>query len=209
MVRRLLLWWVVLLMVLGCHSVAQPKPVVPPAPPPQVAISFPTVVRTVYVDPSFNAGERDAISEAMMEWAVATRGIIEWHWGDLPIPEGAFPFKGEGCPKIFLLAKASSESEIVQQLEAGDPGPHEKQAAHTLVSCKLSMTVVVWDRIDSGEQFTQVVKHELGHHFGLKHYKTGLMAENPDEQEDCVTKADLVEFCKIESCDPKYLNPCD
>jgi len=162
---------------------------------------------TLYLDRTFDNIETDLITKAALEWSMATNHRIEYDIIQLPTNE---PMKY--TDSVFVVKKSPDDTTIIlMDLEGGETlGVYHHDA--------LPSISIVSERL--GDNFKEVVLHELGHSLGIKHLD-GMSNLNtlmyPYSQiilddgtilpagADHITKKDLIAFCKIHHCDADHL----
>jgi len=169
---------------------------------------------TIYIDSSFDDFEREAITEAALEWTVTTNHIIDYDIIQLPTNEEI------DMDHSIIIYNATPDHPHVIALDSSNKkttlGLYDKQTI-------IPSILLVNQRINN-EDYKSVVMHELGHSLGLEHIKgtNGLdtlmypsrytmYQMNAGHQEliksgaDHLTLKDGQQLCKLYHCDASKL----
>lgn len=169
--------------------------------------SLPVVKKSVFIDPELPWPVRDAMTTAMLEWTQRTRGVVKWDIKD-HLTESDMGKAPDGiCSDTLVMTVLSEDSQLVKDVEAT---LGKRAAAFTLLPCRVKLTVLITERIESQAQFKAIVQHELGHYLGLddSNVAGSVMYHSSDKIGDCVTKSDVEAFCEKWKCDAAKLDPC-
>lgn len=153
----------------------------------------------LYIDEDFSLIERDTIREAANAWERATHGRVKFELFTREVPEFE-PFKmlekAEGMDE-FVVWKSTVNSERLFLFELFEV---ENRIAGYAPPGK--NIVLVPERAFSIEHFKTIATHEFGHHIGL-HHTPSIMSGTPDQQQQCISKYDLEQFCDVHNCNRK------
>jgi hypothetical protein len=118
-----------------------------------------------------------------------------------------------GCTNQLVILRTTSRNPKIMKMEI-DSGMTAGENStgfmgYTNPNCGLKYIMLVVDRLNSTKSFHDVIIHELGHAFGLRHTfnKWGGVMYAENEQAPCVTKQDMDNFCARWKCNSKLATP--
>jgi len=162
---------------------------------------------TIYLDRTFDNTETDMIMKAAWEWSEATNHRIEYDIIQLPTEE---PMQYHDV--LFIVKRSPDDPHII--LTDLDGGKTLGVYYHNVIPT----IFIVSERL--GDNFKEVVLHELGHSLGIKHldkisdlntlmypYSQIILDDGTilPAGADHITKKDLTAFCKLHHCDVDHL----
>lgn len=106
---------------------------------------------------------------------------------------------GKYCSNRIVVIRANSDTQRVKEAEEHGIA----LAGWSYTGCWRKFILIVGGRMDSLQNLTTTVAHELGHEFGLFHQFDGSasLMHNDQKSAKCVMKSDLTAFCKRWKCD--------
>lgn len=151
---------------------------------------------------SFTAAERAGIMLAAMQWYEQTSGqvtiIPEWDLEPGQVGELNSILAGD---TTWLIPRNRSKLTLGLTHASVDDGP-------------VTITFIRDNFYPSSKitpQWVTVAMHEFGHGLGMRHtkaYSSVMYKEVGDASPACLTRQDLVEFCRVRQCGFYALRPC-
>ena len=171
-----------------------------------------SIVELVLINPSFTDIETNAIREAMVNWQYATNNIVSIYTEKSLYPITKIKLNNNQKFKIIRIKPAKETDMVIMLIDGLLEGPIVGYADTLNITKQDIKTIyIVNSRIDSLEEYREVVMHENAHMaFGMYHLQDySLMAPGEDFAANCITAKDLQYFCYLHGCDSEKLNPCD
>jgi len=147
---------------------------------------------SLIIDSDFSVEEEQAIYSAADMWTEATNGMIHFDFFETDVE-----FNSIGGPNVIWRASLDDQEFLIFEFIL-----MFNKASLLGYAPKESFIILVPERADSIEHFQRVTAHELGHHIGLLHTPSIM---NATSATSCITKHDLIQFCKQNECDPNDL----
>jgi hypothetical protein len=160
--------------------------------------------KTLYVDRNFDTDQFISIVQAALRWNEATNHIINYNVVRLPITNGKQIANPDDSIIIDLVSPDLPDVIAIDTLNENTTLGYYKE--HEVIP----MIGIINERIDDNNMFEQVILHELGHSVGLKHNEglagiNTLMYPSVNLASDYITQEEIINFCKLYSCDPNKL----
>lgn len=161
----------------------------------------------LYVSDEFDQEEVNIINEATLEWEEKTHGILVYHiyynfdvrnWKSII---GAHSIIVEKVSKYqrrtFLIDQEISKENNWPSSIVGLYDPRYT----------VPRIFLVYDRLLGKKYMEGTMKHELGHAAGCEHLEEEdtLMFAGMDKSSRTITSSDIIEFCRVNGCDPNHL----
>jgi len=167
---------------------------------------------TLRVDSRFSGEEQAQIVAAIDEWSTATGGIVQINpvvTDGLSTPTHIGTYNSEGLHTIYSANGNNpvfDRSTLVGFTDIPGHGPGEGSSGNNIwiIPARIKHNAhkegLVYKTF-----FRQIVLHELGHHFGLRHpplseHNRSLMQRLAEHATPCIAPADLERFCRLYDC---------
>lgn len=201
--------FVILAAFTGCLAEPKAEPRVPDAPGPVVPEHEPTAV--FHGDVSFTQAERDCLVASALQWQVQTQGLAtaKFVW-DYDPNNHISKAKHVLDDKVIRWQSSMTEVKDLDAHAGGTVLGYCSGDVHQDPYPPVQI-VMITDRFRDAHMCRLVAIHELGHAWGMNHIDGQENIMYPSivlSRKDCLTDADLEEFCAKNDCSGVTLKGC-
>lgn len=159
--------------------------------------------KTVYIDRNFTNVQEYDIINALKAWECSTNGMIQFDIILRIIPEQI-----ENKRNSLMFVKVNSQD--IRILESDKNLPDEDKPKYTTFGLYLANEKIPTILLVDVKNVEPTAMHEIGHAVGLSHLdeKNSIMYAHINESSKCITKYDLIAFCKIYHCKQEEFESC-
>ena len=158
----------------------------------------------VVISNRFSSDQIEKTINALDEWKRKT-GILDYRVGLTDVPQD---YDGQ---RNYIAVKPMS---VTKDLKDTDTTNHVVGFYHRNDDDNSTEIGMPIDRQSTVENFSQIIRHELGHAFGLEHYEglgTSVMTSfrTDSRASDTVTCEDVKAFCEVWNCNTECIDAPD